>query len=100
MIWLLICASLFLSRRWLDTIDTSSDKSPLGYQIVYKILPRTQKSGHKDSERRLDFVVRQDLGTGRPIGVAWQTFGYRGPKFHDGFLYGEPTSNLEMTGIL
>ena len=98
MIWLLICATPFLSRRWLDTIDTSSDKSPLGYQIVYKILPRTQKSGHKDSERRLDFVVRQDLGTGRPIGVAWQTFGYKGPKFHDGFLYGEPTSNLEMTG--
>ena len=88
---------MLLSR---GKIDTSSDKSPLGYQIVYKILPRTQKSGHKDSERRLDFVVRQDLGTGRPIGVAWQTFGYKGPKFHDGFLYGKPNTNLEMTGIL
>ena len=83
----------------MDTVVTSPDKTPLGYQIVHKILPRTQKSGHKDHESRLDFVVRQDEITGKPIGVAWKTFGYKGPKFHDGFLYGEPTSKLEMTGI-
>ena len=84
----------------MDTIDTSPEKSPLGYQISYKILPRVQKSGHKDTERRLDFAIRLDEITGQPIGFAWKTFGYKGPKFHDGFLYGEPNYNLEMTGIL
>ena len=44
--------------------------------------------------------MKQDEITGKPIGVAWKNFGYKGPKFHDGFLYGELTSKLEMTGIL
>ena len=43
---------------------------------------------------RLDEITRQ------PVGVAWKTFGHKGPKFHDGFLYGKPNTNLEMTGIL
>ena len=45
---------------------------------------------------RLDGVGNQL----KPIGVAWKTFGHKGPKFHDGFLYGKPNTNLEMTGIL
>ena len=64
------------------------------------VLGNLQKSGHKTTERRLDFVMRLDEVTGKPIAVAWKNFGYKGPKFHDGFLYGEPNSTLEMTGTL
>ena len=93
----------------MDTIDTSPETSPIGFQIQYQNLPRVQKSGHRDTERRLDFVMRIDEVTAKPIGVAWKNFGYKGPKFHDGFLYGEPVvykwiiqqepnSKMEMTG--
>ena len=84
----------------MDTIDTSPEKSAIGFQILYKNLPKVQKSGHKATERRLDFVMRLDEVTGKPIGVAWKNFGYKGPRFHDGFLYGEPNSKMEMTGTL
>ena len=90
----------FIKRHWLDTIDTSPETSPIGFQIQFQNLPRVQKSGHRDTERRLDFVMRIDEVTAKPIGVAWKNFGYKGPKFHDGFLYGEPNSTLEMTGTL
>ena len=83
----------------MDTIDTSSNKSPIGYQIIYKNLPRVTKIGHKSIERRLDFLIRLNEITGQPIGFAWKAFDNKGPKFHDGFLYGEPNSNLEITGI-
>ena len=85
-------------RNWLDTIDTSPEKTPINFQILYKNLPRVQISGHRDIDRRLDFVMRLDEVTGKPIGVAWKNFGYKGPKFHDGFLYGESNSKMEMTG--
>ena len=88
----------FIKRHWLDTIDTSPETSPIGFQIQYQNLPRVQKSGHRDTERRLDFVMRIDEVTAKPIGVAWKNFGYKGPKFHDGFLYGESNSKMEMTG--
>ena len=40
----------------MDTIDTSPEKSAIGFQILYKNLPRVQKSGHRDTERRLDII--------------------------------------------
>ena len=44
--------------------------------------------------------MRLDEITGKPIGVAWKNFGYKGPKFHDGVLYGEPNLKMEMTGTI
>ena len=84
----------------MDTIDTSPEKSPIDFQIVFKNLPRVHETGHKDTDHRLDFIMRLDEISGKPIGVAWKNFGYKGPKFHDGFLYGETNSTMEMTGTL
>ena len=50
-----------------------------------------------DPERRLEFITKLDEW-GKSIVMAWKSFGHRGPKFHDGFLYGKLDSNMEMTG--
>jgi len=47
-------------------------------------------------QRRLDFIARKK--SGKPFGSAWKTFGYKGPKYHDGFLYGLVDEKLHMTG--
>ena len=73
------------------------------WKITYRFsdyIQKSTKSGHRDTERWLDFVMRLDEITGKPIGVAWKNFGYKGPKFHDRFLYGEPNLKMEMTGMI
>lgn len=51
-----------------------------------------------EAQRRLDFIARKK--SGKPFGSAWKTFGYKGPKYHDGFLYGLVDEKLHMTGTL
>ena len=53
-----------------------------------------------EKESRLDFIVKVNIETGKPIGPAWKNFGYSGLKYHDGFLYGKLDEKLHMTGTL
>ena len=53
-----------------------------------------------EAQRRLDFIARRDVKSGKSFGPAWKTFGYKGPRYHDGFLYGLVDEKLHMTGTL
>ena len=53
----------------------------------------------KEEQTRLDFIVKLNRKTGDTIGPAWKNFGYRGPRYHDGFLYGKVDGNKELTGM-
>ena len=52
----------------------------------------------KEEQTRLDFIVKLNRKTGDTIGPAWKNFGYRGPRYHDGFLYGKVDGKKELTG--
>ena len=52
----------------------------------------------KEEETRLDFIVKLNRKTGDTIGPAWKNFGYRGSRYHDGFLYGKVDGKKELTG--
>ena len=52
----------------------------------------------KEEETRLDFIVKLNRKTGDAIGPAWKNFGYRGSRYHDGFLYGKVDGKKELTG--
>ena len=54
----------------------------------------------KEEQTRLDFIVKLNKKTGETIGPAWKIFGYRGPRYHDGYLYGKVDGNKELTGKL
>ena len=77
-----------MSSIKLETKENSTDEN---FIIQYK-------ENVKDGKRRLDLILRKDSKTGRPIGPAWKAFGHKGPRYHDGFLYGVVDEKLHMTG--
>ena len=79
-----------------DFILECSRKSPIGYLVKFKNNVKISKGD--DPQKRLDFIMKLNPVTGKPDGVAWKNFGYRGPKFHDGFLYGKPDDKINMSG--
>ena len=81
-------------RRWLDTLDENDFKTPVDYHIEFKIV----KLKNKDPQKRLHFILRRNHLTGKSISKSWKSFGAKGPKFHDGFLFGKLNSNFEFTG--
>ena len=85
-------------RRWLDTlnVDVGPMKTPADYHIAFIPNVRTIKSD--DPQKRLDIIAKLNENTGVPIGKAWKSFGHKGSRFHDGFLYGTPNSKMEFTG--
>ena len=83
-------------RRWLDTLDENDLKTPLDYHIEFKIV----KLKNKDFQKRLHFVSKRNFFTGKSMSKAWISFGDKGPKFHDGFLFGKLDSKFEFTGQL
>lgn len=82
-------------RHWLSSIQLTGNKSPTDYLVVFK--PRVKTPKDVEEHTRLDFVVKLN-SIGNSIGKAWKNFGYKGPKYHDGFLYGKLDANNQMTG--
>lgn len=83
-------------RHWLSSIQVVGNKSPTDYLVVFK--PRVKTPKDVEEHTRLDLVVKLNEAIGKPIGKAWKNFGYKGPKYHDGFLYGKLDANNQMTG--
>ena len=83
-------------RYWISSIDIENMKSPYDFIVDFKYRVKPPKS--KEEETRLDFIVKLDSETGKVTGPAWKNFGYRGPRYHDGYLYGKIDENHELTG--
>jgi hypothetical protein len=78
-------------RYWIRSIQMSTEKSPSNYAVWFM-------HRNKPAEDRLHFIVKTDELTGKPRGPAWQNFGYHGPRFHDGHIYGKVDKNHQFTG--
>ena len=83
-------------RYWISSVDIENKKSPYDFIVDFKYRVKPPKS--KEEETRLDFIVKLDSKTGKVKGPAWKNFGYRGPRYHDGYLYGKIDENHELTG--
>ena len=84
-------------RYWITSIILKNDTSE-NFRIEFK--ENVKSPGDDDAQTRLDFITRKEKETGKYFGPAWKNFGYKGPRYHDGFLYGELDEKLHMTGTL
>ena len=84
-------------RYWITSIVLKNDTSE-NFRIEFK--ENVKSPGDDEEQKRLDFIVGEDPETGKHFGPAWKNFGYKGPRYHDGFLYGELDEKLDMTGTL
>jgi hypothetical protein len=75
----------------------STKMSPANYAVWFRHNVQNAKDGN-EGEARLHFIVKTDELTGKPKGPAWQNYGYRGPRFHDGHIYGKVGNNHQFTG--
>ena len=82
-------------RYWLSSIELKDNKSPLDFMVEFKHGVKTPKI--TEAQTRFEFIVKMDQMM-RPKGPAWKSFGSRGPRYHDGFLYGKLDESREMTG--
>ena len=84
-------------KYWIDSIDVEKIKSSYDFKVEFKYKVKPPKS--IEEETRLDFIAKLDHITGKTIGPAWKNFGYKGPRYHDGYLYGKVDENQQFTGI-
>lgn len=84
-------------RYWLNSIEVDFEQPSIGYIVKSKHNVTNPKT--KEVQSRLDFIVKTEPKSGTPVGNAWKNFGYRGPRHHDGFLYGKLDEKQEMSGM-